>query len=78
MIEFARYYIQFIRDFFANIGKFFKTIFEAFADLLFTDIGVYLKNLIDASAKFGFGDWLIAILILGINMVFIVDRKSVV
>ncbi len=72
MIEFARYYIQFIRDFFANIGKFFKTIFEAFADLLFNDIGVYLSNLIDASAKFGFGDWLIAILILGINMVFIV------
>lgn len=72
MIQFARYYIEFIRLFFENIGKFFRTIFDAFADLLFTDVGVYFSNLIDASAKFGFADWLIAILVLGINMVFIV------
>lgn len=72
MIEFARYYIDFIIDFFENIRKFFSTIFEAFADLLFNDVATYMNNLIQASNKFGFGDWLIAILVLGINMVFIV------
>ncbi|MDY0210034.1 MAG: hypothetical protein RBQ91_01325 [Acholeplasma sp.] len=72
MIEFARYYVDFIREFFTNIGEFFKRIFEAFADLLFNDIAEYIRKLILASNKFGFLDWLIAIIILGINMIFLV------
>lgn len=72
MVNFARYYIEFIRKFFTNIGKFFNRVSQAFADLLFNDIGVYFNDLVKASAKFGFLDWFIAILILGINMVFIV------
>lgn len=72
MVEFARYYVDFIREFFANIGRFFKRIFDAFADFFFNDIAAYFGNLITASAKFNFLDWLIAIIIIGINMVFIV------
>jgi len=72
MINFARYYVDFIRKFFTNIGEFFKRIFDAFADFFFTDVAEYFSNLIDASSKFGFLDWLIAIIVLGINMVFLV------
>jgi MoxR-like ATPase len=72
MVNFARYYIDFIRDFFENIGKFFNAIIGAFADLFFNDVAVYFDKLVQASTLFDFLDWLIAILVLGINMVFIV------
>jgi hypothetical protein len=72
MINFARYYVDFIGRFIENIGEFFKSIFDAFADFFFSDVAKYFQNLINATAKFNFLDWLIAIIILGINMVFIV------
>ncbi|MDY3196124.1 MAG: hypothetical protein RBQ95_04625 [Paracholeplasma sp.] len=72
MVNFARYYVDFIRELFSNIGEFFKRIFEAFADLLFNDVVTYFKNLIDASKTFGFLDWLIAIVVIGINVIFII------
>jgi hypothetical protein len=46
MVEFARYYINFIREFFANIGEFFKKIFEAFADLLFNGVVEFFRTFI--------------------------------
>ncbi len=72
MIEFARFYVDFIREFFANIGKFIRRFFEAFADLFFNDIADYIRKLIIASNKFNALDWIIAIVILGINMIFLV------
>jgi len=58
MVEFSRYYINFIKDFFANIGTFFKTLFEAFADFFFKDIVRYFENLVNYSNKFNFLDWI--------------------
>ena len=72
MVEFARYYINFIRDFFANIGEFFKRIFEAFADLLFNDVAYYFRNFINSSSAFGLLDWVIAFIVLLINIAFVV------
>ncbi len=72
MVEFARYYINFIRDFFANIGEFFRKLFEAFADLLFNDVGNYFRNFISASETFNLLDWVMAFLVLIINIAFVV------
>ena len=35
MVEFARYYINFIRKIVVDIGEFFKVILKAFTDLIF-------------------------------------------
>ncbi len=67
MVEFSRYYINFIREFFTNIGTFFKTIFEAFADFFFNDIKAYFENLINASNNFTFLDWIATLVVLIIN-----------
>ncbi len=72
MVEFARYYINFIRDIFANIGEFFKLIFEAFADLLFHNVVDYFTNFITASSEFTLLDWVMAFLVLVVNLAFIV------
>ncbi len=70
MVEFARYYITLIRDFFINIGEFFKTIFEAFAGLFFNGTVEFFVNFIAASAKFTLLDWVMAFLVLSINFAF--------
>jgi len=67
MVEFSRYYINFIKDFFANIGTFFKTLFEAFADFFFKDIVRYFENLVNYSNKFNFLDWIATLVVLIIN-----------
>ena len=72
MVEFARYYINFIRDFFANIGEFFKRIFEAFAGLLFTGVVEFFEKFNNASANFTLLDWVMAFLVLLVNLTFIV------
>ncbi|MDX9691117.1 MAG: hypothetical protein RBT45_01600 [Acholeplasmataceae bacterium] len=71
MVEFARYYINFIRNLFANIGKFFQRLFEAFADLLFNDVVKYFKNFMTASSDFNLLDWVMAFVVLLINIAFV-------
>ncbi|RJX27590.1 MAG: hypothetical protein C4537_00490 [Acholeplasma sp.] len=72
MVEFARYYITFIRDFFVNLGEFFKRIFEAFADLFFNGVIEFFRNFIDASNAFTLLDWVMAFLVLMVNLAFLV------
>ncbi|PKK96905.1 MAG: hypothetical protein CVV58_03985 [Tenericutes bacterium HGW-Tenericutes-3] len=72
MVEFARYYINFIREFFANIGEFFKRLFEAFADLFFNGVVNYFRNFITASAEFTLLDWVMAFIVILINSAFVV------
>ena len=70
MVEFARYYINFIREFFANIGNFFKSLFEAFADLFFNGVINYFRNFITASSEFTLLDWVMAFIVILINVAF--------
>ncbi len=70
MVEFARYYINFIREFFANIGEFFKNLFGAFADLLFNGVINYFRNFINASSEFTLLDWVMAFIVILINVAF--------
>jgi len=72
MVEFARYYINFIRDFFANIGEFFKRLFEAFADLLFNGVVDFFNKFSDASPNFTLLDWVMAFIVLVLNLAFMV------
>ena len=70
MVEFFRYYIDFVISLFNNIVNFFKKIFGAFGDLLFKDIGGYIDNLVEASDKFKLLDWAIYIVVTLINIAF--------
>ncbi|MBE0701273.1 MAG: hypothetical protein IH571_06270, partial [Acholeplasmataceae bacterium] len=71
MVEFARYYIDLIRKFFANIGEFFQKLFEAFANLFFKNVVDFFQNFIVASGNFTLLDWVMAFLVLLINLAFI-------
>src|SRR5690554_711555 len=72
MVEFARYYIDFIRSLIANIGEFFRLIFVAFKDFFGSDIIGYFNQFSTFSLNFEFLDWLIAIVVILINTTFIV------
>ena len=72
MVEFARYYIDFIRQVFANIVEFFRSIFEAFAIFFVTNVGQYFKTLSVASQQFTIIDWVIGFIILIVNLALIV------
>ena len=72
MVEFARYYINFIRDFFANIGQFFQALFKAFAALFFEGVAEFFTNFIDATPNFTLLDWVMAFLVLMVNLAFII------
>lgn len=72
MVKFARYYINFIRDFFTNIGQFFRKIFEAFGSLFVDGIVQFFKNFISASSNFTLLDWVMAFLVLMVNLAFLV------
>ena len=49
MVEFSRYYIDFILELLQNTGNFFKKIFEAFADFFFNDVKAYVDDLVAVS-----------------------------
>lgn len=72
MTGFARYYLGLIRDFFTNVGLFFKRLFEAFANALYHDIVFYVNNFIGATQQFNLLDWLVSFIVLSINIVFII------
>lgn len=72
MVEFARYYINFIREFFANIGKFFENLFKVFAELFYNDVVDYFDKFIDSTAEYSLLDWVMAFVVLLINLAFLV------
>lgn len=71
MVEFSRYYINFMREIFTNLGNFFRKIFEALGDVFYRDIKVYIDNLIKASEKFNLIDWAIFFIVTIINLIFV-------
>lgn len=72
MVEFARYYIDLLRNFFINIGEFFSNIFQAFADFFVRNVGEYFNTFIVATTQFGVLDWVMAFVVIVINLVFLV------
>ena len=72
MVEFSRYYINFLRDLFSNIYNFFITIINAFIDVLIKDPISYFENLINSSNNFNLLDWISAFIVIIINGFFII------
>ncbi|MCF7932631.1 MAG: hypothetical protein K9K93_05640 [Acholeplasmataceae bacterium] len=72
MVEFARYYISFLRNVFQNIGDFFVAGFDIIVKIFYYDLVEYFQNLINASNKFNAVDWLMAFLVTMINIAFVV------
>jgi hypothetical protein len=72
MIEFVRYYIDFLRDLFKNIIDFFRAIFAIIADIFYHQPVGYVKKLITFSEGFNFLDWLAAIVIIALNIAFVI------
>src|SRR5690554_4285348 len=71
MVEFARYYIDFLKEVVSNIGKFFGYLFQAFADLFYNDITKYFNQFATTSSYFNLLDWIASIFILLINLAFV-------
>lgn len=70
MVNFARYYIEYLRDFFQNLWKLLKSIFDFFADLLVRNNIQYFKQLGNAWGDFNFLDWVFEFLVIIINVGF--------
>ena len=70
MEKFAKYYIEFLRALFNNIGDFFKGLWETFSNAFFNDIVEYFQILINHWSGFTFIDWLFEIIAIIINVGF--------
>jgi len=70
MEKFAKYYIEFLRALFNNIGDFFKGLWETLSNAFFNDIVEYFQILINHWSGFTFVDWLFEIIAIIINVGF--------
>lgn len=71
MVDFANHYMDFLRQLFNNVIEFFRRFFGSIGKFFGTDIVNYVKSFFDASTTFGILDWLIAIVVLLINILFV-------
>ena len=72
MVEFARYFIEFLKTFWNNLVLFFGTIGKAIGKFFGKDIADAIVLFFTSANDFNFLDWLIAIFVWIINIAFIV------
>lgn len=72
MIEFVRYYIDFLRNLWDNIVEFFRQVFAIIANIFYHYPIEYIRRLIEFSKEFNFLDWIAAIVIIALNIAFVV------
>ena len=70
MVNFARYYIQYLKSLFSNIGKFFAGLWTIISDAFFNDIIDYFKQLANSWNSFNFWDWIFELLAIVVNVAF--------
>ena len=70
MVNFARYYIEYLRTFFSNVWKFIKGIFDIIADVLVRNNILYFQQLGNSWGDFNFLDWLFEFIVIVINVGF--------
>lgn len=70
MVEFGRYYINFLRDIFGIIGDFVKDLFFVFVELFSNDINKIAEEFLISSTRFSLLDWVMAIIVFLVNVVF--------
>ncbi|HAX03475.1 MAG TPA: hypothetical protein DEA30_07000 [Acholeplasmataceae bacterium] len=71
MVEFGRYYINFIRDIFSHIGEFFQGLFQTFAGFFFSGIKELFEKFMLASLQFTLLDWVMFVIVSIVNVIFI-------
>lgn len=71
MVEFGRYYINFIRDLFNHIGEFLGGLFQTFIRFFKEGLTELFEKFILASLQFSLLDWLMYIVVTLVNLVFI-------
>lgn len=75
MVEFSRYYIDFLQALFSNIKKFFVNFFHLFVDIFYTDPKAYIQMLVKASvqnSEWKATDWLVFVIVTIINLALLV------
>lgn len=72
MNEFVRYYMDFLITLWNNIVKFFRSLFSSIGELFGTDIKGYFNSLNEFSKYFTILDWMMAILVIVINVTFVI------
>lgn len=72
MVNFARYFIGFLRTFFYNFKMFFVRLWEAFSHAFFKDIVSYFEDLINGSNEFNALDWICEIITMLIIVAFFI------
>ena len=72
MVEFARYFIEFLKTFWNNLVLFFGTIGKAIGKFFGKDIADAIVLFFTSANDFNFLDWLIAIFVWIINIAFVV------
>ena len=70
MVNFSRYFVQYLRDLFSNIGDFFGRIWDIIAHVFYYDIKEYFDLLINSWNDFTFIDWLFELLAIIVNICF--------
>src|SRR5690554_4475963 len=73
MSEFATWYIEFIQSVFEYVVSFFATIFNAIYQALWVNPTSILDSFVNASLNFNALDWIMGILILIINFIFVLS-----
>ena len=71
MVEFGRYYINFIRDIFSHIGEFFQGLFQTFAGFFFSGLKELFEKFMLASLQFTLLDWVMFVIVSIVNIIFI-------
>jgi hypothetical protein len=67
VVEFSRYYLKFVTDFFYNIWIMIKTIGQAIYHFFVINIGEYIKDLMSSSSEFKTLDWIVFIVVTAVN-----------
>ena len=70
MVNFARYYMEYLRTFFQNVWKFIKGVFDIIADVLVRNNILYFQQLGNAWGDFNFLDWLFEFVVVIVNVGF--------
>ncbi len=68
MVEFSRYYINFVSDLFYNIWIFFKTIGEAIYHFFVVNVGEYIDELVQSTKNFKTFDWVVFVIVTAVNI----------
>ncbi len=70
MVNFSRYFVQYLRELFSNFTDLLRRIWDIFSHIFYYDIKEYFDLLISSWNSFNFIDWLFELLAIVVNVAF--------